>query len=70
VPLASVSRDEVTKGASTTLDVPVDKSRQERFRLQCCLRSWTWMLCGIELPGSLLVVLAQELVRREKSREL
>jgi hypothetical protein len=50
------------------LDVPVDKPRQERVRLQFCLRSWTWMLCGIELPEPILVVLAQELVRREKSR--
>lgn len=50
------------------LDVPVDKPRQERFRLQFCLHSWTWMLCGIELPEPLLVVLAQEIVRREKSR--
>jgi hypothetical protein len=50
------------------LDVPVDKPRQDRLRLQFCLRSWTWMLCGIELPEPILVVLAQELVRREKSR--
>jgi DUF2939 family protein len=50
------------------LNVPVDKPRQERFRLQFCLRSWTWMLCGIELPEPLLVVLAQEIVRREKPR--
>jgi hypothetical protein len=50
------------------LDVPVDRPRQDRLRLQFCLRSWTWMLCGIELPEPILVVLAQELVRREKSR--
>ena len=50
------------------LNVPVDKPRAERLRLQFCLRSWTWMLCGIELPEPLLVVLAQELIRREKSR--
>ena len=50
------------------LDVPVDKPRQESFRLQFCLRDWTWKLCGIELPEPLQVRLAQELVKRESSR--
>jgi hypothetical protein len=50
------------------LDVPVDRPRQERFQLQFCLRSWSWMLCGIELPEPLLVALAQEIVKREKPR--
>jgi hypothetical protein len=49
------------------LNVPVDKPRDERFRLQFCLRSWTWKLCGIELPGPLLVGMAQEVVKRERS---
>ena len=49
------------------LDVPVDKPRDERLRLQFCLRSWTWKLCGIELPEPLLVALAQEVANREKS---
>src|SRR6516164_2993878 len=31
-----------------------------RHRLQFCLHSWTWNLCGIELPESLLVAMAQE----------
>jgi len=48
------------------LDVPVDKPRQERFRLQFCLRSWIWKLCGIELPEPLLESIARELMRREK----
>jgi Protein of unknown function (DUF2939) len=47
------------------LDVPVDKPRQESFRLQFCLRDWTWMLCGIELPEPLQVRLAQELIKSE-----
>ena len=50
------------------LDVPVDKPRQESFRLQFCLRDWAWKLCGIELPEALQVRLAQELVKRESSR--
>jgi hypothetical protein len=50
------------------LDVPVDKPRQESFRLQFCLRDWTWKLCGIELPEPLQVRLAQELVKRESAR--
>ena len=50
------------------LDVPVDKPRQESFRLQFCLRDWTWKLCGMELPELLQVRLAQELVKRESAR--
>ena len=50
------------------LDVPVDKPRQESFRLQFCLRDWAWKLCGIELPEALQVRLAQELARRESAR--
>ena len=50
------------------LDVPVDKPRQENFRLQFCLRDWTWKLCGIELPEALQLRMAQELVKRESSR--
>ena len=50
------------------LDVPVDKPRQESFRLQFCLRDWAWKLCGIELPEALQVRLAQELAKRELSR--
>ena len=50
------------------LDVPVDKPRQENFRLQFCLRDWAWKLCGIELPEALQLRLAQELVKRESSR--
>jgi len=50
------------------LDVPVDKPRQENFRLQFCLRDWTWKLCGIELPQALQVRLAQEVANREPSR--
>ncbi len=50
------------------LDVPVDKPRQESFRLQFCLRDWAWKLCGIELPEALQLRLAQELVKRESSR--
>jgi hypothetical protein len=50
------------------LDVPVDKPRAESFRLQFCLRDWSWKLCGIELPEPLQVRLAQELVKRESSR--
>ena len=50
------------------LDVPVDKPRAESFRLQFCLRDWTWKLCGIELPEALQLRMAQELVKRESSR--
>ena len=50
------------------LDVPVDKPRQESFRLQFCLRDWAWKLCGLELPEALQVRLAQELARRESAR--
>jgi Protein of unknown function (DUF2939) len=50
------------------LDVPVDKPRQESFRLQFCLRDWAWKLCGLELPEALQVHLAQELARRESAR--
>jgi Protein of unknown function (DUF2939) len=50
------------------LDVPVDKPRQESFRLQFCLRDWAWKLCGIELPEALQLRLARELVKRESSR--
>ena len=50
------------------LDVPVDKPRQESFRLQFCLRDWAWKLCGIEPPEALQLRLAQELVKRESSR--
>jgi hypothetical protein len=47
------------------LDVPVDKPRQESFRLQFCLRDWTWKLCGVELPELLQVRLAQQLLKSE-----
>jgi Protein of unknown function (DUF2939) len=47
------------------LDLPVDRPRQETFRLQFCLRDWTWRLCGVELPEPLQVRLAQELMKRE-----
>jgi hypothetical protein len=50
------------------LDVPVDKPRQQNFRLQFCLRDWAWKLCGIELPQALQVRLAQEVANREPSR--
>ena len=50
------------------LDVPVDKPRQESFRLQFCLRDWAWKLCGIELPEALQLRMAQGLVKRESSR--
>ena len=50
------------------LDVPVDKPRQESFRLQFCLRDWAWKLCGLELPEALQVRLAQELAKRESAR--
>ena len=48
------------------LDMPVDKPRHERFRLAFCLREFSWQLCGIQLPESLLAGLAEELVRRRK----
>jgi len=35
------------------LDVPVDKPLQDSFRLQFCLKDWTWRLCGLELPEPL-----------------
>ena len=47
------------------LDVPVDKPRQESFRLQFCLKDWTWKLCGAELPEQLQIRLAQELAKSE-----
>ena len=50
------------------LDAPVDKPRQESFRLQFCLRDWTGKLCGMELPELLQVRLAQELVKRGIAR--
>jgi len=48
------------------LNVPVDKPRDERFKLAFCLRGFTWQLCAIELPEPLQISLAQELVRRGK----
>jgi Protein of unknown function (DUF2939) len=47
------------------LDVPVDKPQQETFRLQFCLKNWTWRLCGVELPELLQLRLAQEVLKRE-----
>jgi hypothetical protein len=47
------------------LDVPVDKPPQESFRLQFCLREWTWRLCGVELPEQLQLRLAQEVMKGE-----
>jgi hypothetical protein len=47
------------------LDVPVDKPQQETFRLQFCLKDWTWKLCGVELPELLQLRLAQEVLKRE-----
>jgi len=46
--------------------VPVDKPEAESFRLQFCLRGWTWKLCGIEIPEQLQVRLAQEIVKSEQ----
>jgi hypothetical protein len=46
--------------------VPVDKPAAESFRLQFCLRGWTWKLCGIEIPEELQVRLAQEIVKSEQ----
>jgi hypothetical protein len=48
------------------ITVPVDKPTAESFRLQFCLASWTWKLCGAELPEQLAVRLAQEIVRMEQ----
>ena len=48
------------------LDVPVDKPQQETFRLQFCLKNWTWRLCGVELPELLQLRLAQEVLKREQ----
>jgi hypothetical protein len=47
------------------LDVPVDKPREEKFRLQFCLKDWAWKLCGVELPEALQLRLAQELVKTQ-----
>jgi hypothetical protein len=47
------------------LDVPVDTPPQESFRLQFCLRDWTWRLCGVELPEQLQLRLAQEVMKGE-----
>jgi Protein of unknown function (DUF2939) len=47
------------------LDVPVDKPQPESFRLQFCLRDWTWKLCGAQLPEPLQIRLAQELLKSE-----
>jgi hypothetical protein len=46
--------------------VPVDKPAAESFRLQFCLRGWTWKLCGAEIPEELQVGLAQEIVKSEQ----
>jgi hypothetical protein len=47
------------------LDVPVDKPLQDSFRLQFCLKDWTWRLCGLELPEPLQLRLAQEVMNSE-----
>jgi Protein of unknown function (DUF2939) len=47
------------------LDVPVDKPPQDSFRLQFCLKDWTWRLCGVELPEPLQLRLAQEVMNSE-----
>ena len=47
------------------LDVPVDKPPQDSFRLQFCLKDWTWRLCGLELPEPLQLRLAQEVMNSE-----
>ena len=46
--------------------VPVDKPADESFRLQFCLRGWTWKLCGAEMPEELQVRMAQEIVKNEQ----
>jgi hypothetical protein len=46
--------------------VPVDKPAADSFRLQFCLRGWTWKLCGAEIPEKLQVRLAQEIVKSEQ----
>jgi hypothetical protein len=46
--------------------VPVDKPPGERFRLEFCLPSWTWKLCGAELPEQLQIALVQEILKSEK----
>jgi hypothetical protein len=40
--------------------VPADKPPAEHFRLEFCLTSWTWKLCGAELPEQLQIRLVQE----------
>jgi hypothetical protein len=46
--------------------VPVDKPPTERFRLEFCLTSWTWKLCGAELPEQLQIRLVQEILKGEQ----
>jgi hypothetical protein len=46
--------------------VPVDKPASDSFRLRFCLTSWTWKLCGLELPEQLQVRLVQEIIKAER----
>jgi hypothetical protein len=41
-------------------------THDNRRQAPVCLHSWTWKLCGIELPESLLVAMGQEVVKRER----
>jgi hypothetical protein len=48
------------------IGLPVDKPLADSFRLQFCLTSWTWKLCGVELPEQLQIRLAQEILKSER----
>ena len=46
--------------------LPLDASREERFRLQLRLSRFTWRLVGIELPTGLRRTIAQEILQRQR----
>jgi hypothetical protein len=48
--------------------LPPDKSFDEQFRVKLSLTQWQWKLSGIDLPESLRVQLAQEIISRQKNQ--
>ena len=62
-----VSPEHLLELLQTGRPVDIVPNSPVRHRLQFCLHSCTWKLSGIELPESLLVAMAQEVVKRERS---
>jgi Protein of unknown function (DUF2939) len=52
-------------GKDFYVHVPIEKPKRDQFRVRLSLRGWQWKLTGIDLPDTLRVELANELIRRE-----